>query len=472
VVTRRSSIEQLVSGLVAGDRGSVARALNLLEDRRPRARAEAAELLTALPKERLRSSGHLVGITGPPGVGKSSLASALIRHWRSEGRRVGILAVDPSSPLSGGALLGDRLRMLRPEPDPNLFIRSLAGRGELGGLSADVFPMSQVMLAAFDVVLVETIGVGQTEVDVVMHTDTTCLVAQPASGDMIQFLKAGIVELPVIFAVNKADLGLPAQRAASELRVSLPRDTTEGGWQVPVLLVSARDGQGTDELAQSLDAHRAWLAERGALFEQRREHSAAWGLKRLTHEFGKMHAWLIRPERFGEPMQAFQKEVVDGAGDRRRRGAGLRHGRRRQLQQCLGGAGHPGQRDQGPQQAGRARETSTSAAATPRASSTRSARTSPPVRSATRSSSTAGCGTQRPVGQGRQRPDVLADFRIWGYETNYGSFAQFTKVQAHQCMPKPKHMTWEAAAAYMLVGATAYRMLMGWADTVKEGDVA
>ncbi|PIE17230.1 MAG: methylmalonyl Co-A mutase-associated GTPase MeaB [Proteobacteria bacterium] len=279
-------VQALISGLLAGDRGSVARALNLLEDHRPAARSQAAKLLTALPKERLHEKGHLVGITGPPGVGKSSLASALIRHWRREGRRVGILAVDPSSPLSGGALLGDRLRMLRPEPDKDLFIRSLAGRGELGGLSADVFPMSQVMLAAFDVVLVETIGVGQTEVDVVMHTDTTCLVAQPASGDMIQFLKAGIVELPVIFAVNKADLGMVAQRAASELRASLPRDTAEGGWQVPVLLLSARDGEGIGALVTTLDAHRAWLADAGALIAQRREHSAAWGLKRLAHEFG------------------------------------------------------------------------------------------------------------------------------------------------------------------------------------------
>jgi LAO/AO transport system kinase len=173
-------LQKLADGLARGERASVARALNLLENTRPEARQAATRLLALLPRQRLEQQGHLVGITGPPGAGKSSLASELIRAWRARGLRVAVLAVDPSSPVSGGALLGDRLRMLRAEPDAGVFIRSLAGRGETGGLNADVFPMSQVLLAAFDVVLIETIGVGQTEVDVVGHTDTACLVVQPS----------------------------------------------------------------------------------------------------------------------------------------------------------------------------------------------------------------------------------------------------------------------------------------------------
>lgn len=287
-----ASLTELVEGVCAGRRASVAQALNLLEDRRPTAREQTWALLAALPRPRLESGGHLIGITGPPGVGKSSLAAALIQAWRRQGKRVAVLAVDPSSPISGGALLGDRLRMLRPEPDEGVFIRSLAGRGELGGLAAEVYPMSQLLLAAFDVVLVETIGVGQTEIDVVLHTDTTCLIAQPASGDMIQYLKAGIVELPVVFAVNKADLGLAARQAASELRASLPRDGRRGGWDVPVLLVSARTGEGIDALVEALEHHRVWLAGegepgQGGLPAQRRDHGAAWGEKRLAVEFGR-----------------------------------------------------------------------------------------------------------------------------------------------------------------------------------------
>lgn len=278
-------LHELSEGVAKGERAAVARALNMVEDRRPAGRSAAIKLLEALPKERLEGAAHLVGITGPPGVGKSSMVAALIDIWRQRGSSVGVLAVDPTSPLSGGALLGDRLRMLRGAPDAQVFIRSLAGRGDLGGLSAEVFPMSQVMLCAFDVVLVETIGVGQSEVDVMLLTDTSCLVVQPSSGDMIQFLKAGIVELPSIFAVNKADLGAPAQRAEHELRGTLgPRQET---WQPPVLLTSAHTGQGITELADAIEGHRAALVKGGALGEMRRDQAKAWGLGRLRDEFGR-----------------------------------------------------------------------------------------------------------------------------------------------------------------------------------------
>jgi GTPase len=276
--------DQWAAAICRGDRAALARGLNLLEDRRPRERIHAAELLRALPEDRLRESGHLVGITGPPGAGKSSIAAELIRAWRRDGRSVGVLAVDPSSPISGGALLGDRLRMLQPVADNGVFIRSLATRGQVGGLSADVAPMSMLLLCAFDVVVVETVGIGQTEVDVALHTDTICLVAQPASGDTIQFLKAGVMEIPDVIAVNKADLGAPSRKAAAEIQGALARDST--GWLVPVVLVSATEQQGIDQLVTALEHHRQWLAEQQRLTPGRIAQRGRWCLKCLRDEFG------------------------------------------------------------------------------------------------------------------------------------------------------------------------------------------
>ncbi len=276
--------DQWAAAVCRGERAPLARALNLLEDRRPAERLRAAALLRALPEERLRENGHLVGITGPPGAGKSSVAAELIRAWRRDGRSVGVLAVDPSSPISGGALLGDRLRMLQPAGDDKVFIRSLATRGQVGGLSADVAPMSMLLLCAFDVVLVETVGIGQTEVDVALHTDTTCLVAQPGSGDTIQFLKAGVMEIPDVVAVNKADLGAPSRKAAAEIRGALAAESD--GWCVPVVLVSAVEQKGIDALATALDQHRRWLIERQRLIPRRIAQRGRWCLKCLRDEFG------------------------------------------------------------------------------------------------------------------------------------------------------------------------------------------
>jgi LAO/AO transport system kinase len=198
---------------------------------------------------------------------------------------VGVLAVDPSSPKSGGALLGDRIRMLRPETDEGVFIRSLASRGELGGLSPEVWPMSLVMLAAFDVVLVETVGIGQSEIDVAELADTTCCVVQPASGDTVQFLKSGVMEVPDVFAVSKSDLGVLAERTARELTGAVPRrHDTE--WQVPVSLVSAVTGGGVDGLVRTFDAHLASLTSAGALADRRRRQQARWVVKRVREEFG------------------------------------------------------------------------------------------------------------------------------------------------------------------------------------------
>jgi LAO/AO transport system kinase len=273
-------------GILAGDRAALARGLNLLDDRRPASRAGAGVLLESL--DALSIDRHrLIGITGPPGVGKSSLTSALIRVWRGRGLTVGVLAVDPSSPISGGALLGDRLRMKTSAGDEGVFVRSLSSRGEFGGLSAEVWPMSLLMLAAFDVVLVETVGVGQREVDVARTCDTTCFVAQPGSGDSIQFLKAGVLEVPHVLVVNKLDMGEVASRTLSELTGAVNREHPDGDWTVPILSTSATEGLGIDALADALEAHHAMLRDNGRLLPRRRTHQANWTIKRLEEEFGR-----------------------------------------------------------------------------------------------------------------------------------------------------------------------------------------
>jgi LAO/AO transport system kinase len=279
--------DTLAAAIADRQRPAVAKALNLLDDRRPEARHRATRLLRLLPQERLYAAGHLIGLTGPPGAGKSSLTAALIGQWRKHGTRVAVLAVDPSSPISGGALLGDRLRMLSGQIDNEVFIRSLACRGEFGGLSAEVWPMSLVLLAAFDIVLVETVGVGQKEIDVSKLTDTTVFVAQPASGDSIQFLKAGIMEVPHLLVVNKEDLGLAARKTLAELRATLKPAIDEKSWQVPALSASAARGTGIAGLADGIAAHRDWLVRHDLLKAGRRRFQAEWILKRLTEEFGR-----------------------------------------------------------------------------------------------------------------------------------------------------------------------------------------
>jgi LAO/AO transport system kinase len=277
----------LAEGVYRGDRAALAAALNLLDDRRPEEKRGATELLA-----RLQTGGHntersrLIGITGPPGAGKSSLSAALIRVWRARQLRVGVLAVDPSSPLSGGALLGDRLRMKTSAADDGVFVRSLACRGEFGGLSAEVWPMAQVMLAAFDITLIETVGVGQREIDVSGMCDTTCYVAQPGSGDSIQFLKAGIIEVPQVLVVNKEDMGAVARRTLSELSGALARTYAEGEWQVPVLLASATRGSGVEALANALEGHHQHLLAHGELLQRRQHYQAEWIFRRLREEFG------------------------------------------------------------------------------------------------------------------------------------------------------------------------------------------
>jgi LAO/AO transport system kinase len=278
--------ETLAAAVARGERAAIAEALNLLDDRRQIARDRAATLLSHLQRTQTAPQGQLIGITGPPGAGKSTLCAALIAVWRSRGLRVGVLAVDPSSPISGGALLGDRLRMLTSAEDDGVFVRSLSNRGQFGGVSAEVWPMSQVMLAGFDLVLIETVGVGQREIDVSRLCDTTCYVAQPGSGDSVQSLKAGILEVPHILVVNKLDMGVVARRTLAELDAVLTREHPDGHWQVRVVATSATEGSGIAELADVIALHQQQLHTMGALASRRQAYQAHWIVKRLQEEFG------------------------------------------------------------------------------------------------------------------------------------------------------------------------------------------
>jgi LAO/AO transport system kinase len=242
-----------------GDRSAAPAALNLIEDRTPRGREEAAALLAEVAPAALggEPQGHLVGVTGPPGAGKSTLLSALVSHWRGAGRTVAVLAVDPSSKRSGGSLLGDRARIDHDPKDDGILIRSTAAGTRLGGLAPATREAAQALLAAFDVVVVETVGVGQSETDVAELSDTVAVVVQPASGDTLQFLKAGIMEVPDVLVVTKADLGEVAMRARRDLAAAL---RSLGSRETPVVAVSSvPPPEGIDELAAALDAHREAL---------------------------------------------------------------------------------------------------------------------------------------------------------------------------------------------------------------------
>jgi LAO/AO transport system kinase len=280
---------ELAAAIAGGDKSSVARALNLIEDRRPEAHARIERLLAVL---RPREGVQRIGLTGPPGVGKSTLTSVLGRELRQRGRGVGVLAVDPSSLRSGGALLGDRARMDFDPQDQRLFVRSLATAGDSGGLAYAATAIVAVLSAAYDRVLVETTGVGQSETDVEHVVDTVCLVVQPGSGDVLQFIKAGIMEIPDLIVVNKGDQKVLAERAASDLATALSALRGVGmtgagaGWQVPVLVTSARDGVAIDQLADALDAHMAAFSA-PALAARRSAGAAHWTLALLQRRFGE-----------------------------------------------------------------------------------------------------------------------------------------------------------------------------------------
>jgi LAO/AO transport system kinase len=258
----------LAQRLVAGDKRALARAISLVEDDDP----AGWELVREVYPRTGRAA--IVGFTGPPGVGKSTLIGALTKDRRDAGRNVAVLSIDPSSPFTRGALLGDRIRLSEHFLDPGVFIRSMASRGALGGLSEAALQAALLMDAAGkDDVFLETVGVGQAEVDIIDHADTVVLVLQPGSGDSIQALKAGVMEIPDVIVVNKADHPL-TDTMVREIKGVLSLGPQEG-WMPPIVTAEAARGAGIDEIVARLEEHRGYIEAEGTLAERRRRNLRA-----------------------------------------------------------------------------------------------------------------------------------------------------------------------------------------------------
>ncbi|MFG1628328.1 methylmalonyl Co-A mutase-associated GTPase MeaB [Kribbella sp. NPDC049227] len=285
---RTAPVSELVERAREGDSRAVARLISLVEDESPLLR----EVMAALSP--YAGHAHIVGITGSPGVGKSTSTSALVTAYRDTGKRVGVLAVDPSSPFSGGALLGDRVRMQDHATDSGVFIRSMASRGHLGGLAWSTPQALRVLDAAgYDVVLVETVGVGQSEVEIAGMADTTLILLAPGMGDGIQAAKAGILEVGDIYVVNKADRD-GVQNVTRDLRHMLAlAERPEGAWSPPILKTVASRNEGVDEVVAAIEERLAWMRSNGVLDERRRSRARdeieAIAMTSLRSRFAHLH---------------------------------------------------------------------------------------------------------------------------------------------------------------------------------------
>ena len=329
------SVDRILEGLSRREPAALARAITLVENQRDgfeRVLSHAHGLLG-------RGGARRIGITGPPGAGKSTLTEALIQRLRTQGRSVGVVAVDPTSPFTGGALLGDRIRMESVSLDPHVFIRSMATRGAHGGLATTTEEVADLLEAfGFERILVETVGVGQTELDIARTAETTVLVLVPESGDGIQALKAGVMEIADLYVVNKSDrpgaeklrqevevmLGLrrgnafrhvsphhaPAPRADSGATPSArPPVRPSDGWEPPVLATAATTGSGVDELAAALDRHHAYLEATGKLGERRRQRLVARTRAVLERS---VQRWVAEATDAQELLARRLDEVADG----------------------------------------------------------------------------------------------------------------------------------------------------------------
>ncbi|MFF1693727.1 methylmalonyl Co-A mutase-associated GTPase MeaB [Streptomyces sp. NPDC058257] len=300
-------VPSLVAQAREGRPRAVARLISLVEGASPQLR----EVMAALAP--LAGHAYVVGLTGSPGVGKSTSTSALVSAYRRTGKRVGVLAVDPSSPFSGGALLGDRVRMSEHASDPGVYIRSMATRGHLGGLAWSAPQAIRVLDAAgCDVILVETVGVGQSEVEIASQADTSVVLLAPGMGDGIQAAKAGILEIGDVYVVNKADRD-GADATARELNhmLGLGESRAAGDWRPPIVKTVAARGEGIDEVVEALEKHRAWMEERGVLAERR--------AARAAHEVETIAVTALR-ERIGDlrghaRLSALAERIVAGETD-------------------------------------------------------------------------------------------------------------------------------------------------------------
>ncbi len=288
-------MEAISRDLLAGNRRALARAITVVED----GGAQASELVRSLFSH--SGKAHIIGVTGSPGVGKSTLVDTLITECRKEDLKVAVLAVDPSSPFTGGAILGDRIRMQAHTLDKNVFIRSMANRGHQGGVSLGTYDAVRMLEASgYEVIIIETVGVGQSELAIAQTADTTILVLMPGSGDDIQAIKSGIMEIGDIFVVNKGDMP-GANKSAGEITASLELAHFTNDWRPPVIVTVAETGQGCEELWQAAKNHRKFLQDSGLLSKRREQ--------RIEVELAEIVADLARRNL---------KEALESSGDMRK----------------------------------------------------------------------------------------------------------------------------------------------------------
>jgi LAO/AO transport system kinase len=301
----RKNISELISTLLEGDRLAAARLISLIENES----SERSEIVRGIFPHTGRA--YRIGITGPPGVGKSTLVDKLTGTLRKEQLTVGIIAVDPTSPFSGGALLGDRIRMTDIGTDDGVFIRSMATRGNLGGLAKTASDAADV-LDAFgkDVILFETVGVGQSELDVVEAADTTVVILVPESGDGVQAMKAGLMEIADLFVINKADRD-GADKAVQEVEAMMEIVPAKDGWHVPVLKTIANDGQGVEELRGAIGRHHEFLRTRNRLFELRRRRVQKAIIGAVQEKLQRM---IWSDSRIAKVLEQRVDEIVAGKG--------------------------------------------------------------------------------------------------------------------------------------------------------------